>query len=119
MGDNDDIVIIYNEEQKILFWTLQFFTVTSFTVEQMFFLKWHECTRRPDHIQQSMYNLAVDLITGKVQGCFVPDVPAHQVEELHSVEKIKTIMSFPLISVLTREGKFGGFLVVQHMKIIE
>jgi hypothetical protein len=118
MKDNDEIVIIYNEEQRILFWTLQFFKKTSFTVEQMFFLPWHECTKRPDHIHASMYQLAVGLITGKIQGCFVPDVPAHEVEELNSAERLKTMMSFPLISSLTRDGKFGGFLVVQRMEIL-
>lgn len=115
---DDDVVIIYGEEQQTIFWNLQFFKVSSLSVEELFFGKWYEFTRRAPEIQEKLYKLAVDVISGKVTGNFVPDVPPHEVQEIDSLEKIRTLMALPMASVLTKDGKFGGILVIQRMTVL-
>lgn len=115
---DEDVVIIYQENHSALFWNLQFFRYTSLTVEQMFFAKWYEFTKRPLDIQQKLYQILLDISAGKITKNFNPDVPGHEVEELNTLECIRTWMEIPFGSVLTRNGAFAGTLVVQKMTII-
>ncbi len=114
----EDVVIIYDENQQTIFWNLQFFKVSSLSVEELFFGKWYEFTRRAPEIQEKLYQMAVNVISGKITGNFIPDVPPHEVEEIDSLEKIRTMMELPMCSVLTKKGAFGGILVVQRMKVL-
>ena len=114
----DDVVLIYQENQTVVFWNLQFFQYASLTVEQLFFEVWHEFTKRDIEIQKKLYQMALDLISGKITGVFSPDVPGHVVEELGTVERLKTWMEIPYASSLTKNGAFGGILVIKKMKII-
>lgn len=116
---NDDVVIIYNDQQTAVFWNLQFFNYSSLTVEEMFFGLWYEFTRRAPEIQAKLYEMAMNLISGKITGTFVPGVPAHEVEEVGTLECMKTMMELPHGSVLTKDGKLGGILIVQRMRVIE
>jgi PAS domain-containing protein len=115
---DEDVVIIYNEDQKAIFWNLQFFKVSSLSVEELFFGQWFNFTRRDPSIQEKLYRLALDVITGRVEGNFIPDVPPHVVEEIDSIERTRTLMEIPMGSVLTKGGKFGGMLIIQRMKIL-
>lgn len=115
---DDDVVLIYNDAQAAVFWNLQFFKFSSLTVEDMFFGVWYNFTKRDPAIQQKLYEMAVAVITGKITGTFEPGIPPHVVEEVDSPESLKTMMAIPYASVLTKNGKFGGILVVQRMKII-
>ncbi len=118
IGDEDS-VIIYNEEQTIVFWNLQLFHYISFTVEQIFFCPWHEFTKRSDEIHQKLYEMAVNVITGKITKSFVPGVPGHEVQEINTLECLRTWMEIPFASVLTKNGAFGGILTVQKMSLID
>lgn len=115
---DEDIVLIYNESQTILFWNIQFFRFVSLTVEHLFFTPWHILTTRSPEIHEKLYQMALDLISGKIQGTFTPPVPAHEVQEVETAECLRTWMELPFGSVLTRNGSFGGVLIVQRMKII-
>ncbi len=117
IADND-VVVIYGENQSALFWNLQFFKFSSFSVEEMFFGVWHNFTKRDPGIHKILYDMAMDIISGKITGNFVPPVPPHEVQELDSIECIKTIMDMPIGSVLTKNGNFAGILMVQRMTII-
>lgn len=115
---DEDSVIIYNDEQTMIFWNLQFFNYISFTVEQMFFCPWHEFTKRSDEIHQKLYDMAVNVITGKTTKNFIPGVPGHEVQEINTPESLRTWMELPFGSVLTKNGTLGGILIVQKMKLI-
>ncbi|MES2525554.1 MAG: hypothetical protein V4598_00645 [Bdellovibrionota bacterium] len=118
IADND-VVVIYGENQSAIFWNLQFFQFSSLSVEEMFFGVWHNFTKRDPAIHKKLYEMALDIISGKITGTFTPDVPPHEVQEIDSLECIKTMMGLPSISVLTSMGHFAGMLIVQRMKIIE
>ncbi len=115
---DEDVVLIYNDSQNAIFWNLQFFRVSSLTVEEMFFGVWYNFTKRDPTIQQKLYEMAVNVISGKIIGTFKPDVPPHEVHEIDTLECTKTIMDVRLGSVLTKNGSFAGILVVQNMKVI-
>lgn len=115
---DEDVIVIYNDSQNCIFWNLQFFNFSSLTVEEMFFGVWYNFTKRDSSIQQKLYEMAVDVISGKITGTFIPDVPPHEVEEVDTLECVKTIMDVRLGSVLTKNGKLGGILIVQNMKVI-
>ncbi len=116
---DDDVVVIYNDAQSAIFWNLQFFKFSSLSVEEMFFGVWYNFTKRDPAIHQKLYEMAVNVITGKITGTFVPGVPAHEVQEIDTIECVKTIMEIPYGSVLTKDGKFGGILIVQRMTVID
>jgi PAS domain-containing protein len=116
---NEDVTLIYDESQRAIFWNLQFFKFSSLSVEELFFGHWYKFTKRSPEIQQKLYEMAVNVISGKITGSFIPGVPPHVVEEIDTLECIKTIMEIPYGSVLTNNGKFGGILIVQKMRIIE
>lgn len=115
---DEDVVVIYDENQQSIFWNLQFFRFSSFSVEEMFFVPWFKFTQRDPAIKDQLYKMAVDVITGKITGTFIPEAPPHEVQEIDSIECLKTEMSFPFGSVLTKDGRFGGILMVQKMKIL-
>lgn len=114
----DDVVVIYDETQKAVFWNLQFFNYSSLTVEELFFSHWFTFTKRDEAIHNKLYEMAVNLITGKITGIFSPDVPPHEVQEVDSLECLKTMMEIPHGCVLTKNGQLGGILIVQRMRII-
>lgn len=114
----NDVVVIYDESQKAVFWNLQFFNYASLTVEELFFGHWFTFTKRDQAIHNKLYEMAVNIITGKITGIFSPDVPAHEVEEVDTIECIRTLMEIPHGCVLTKNGQLGGILIVQTMKII-
>ncbi|MBA2404528.1 MAG: hypothetical protein H0V66_07145 [Bdellovibrionales bacterium] len=116
---DEDVVIIYQSNQTIIFWNLQLFRFISLTVEEIFFSPWHEATKRDPAIQKCLYEMAVDVVTGKITGTFNPNIPGHEVEEVNTAERIKTWLEIPCASVLTRNGSFGGILVVQRMKLLD
>lgn len=116
-GD-EEVVVIYQADQKAVFWSIQFFKFASLTVEDLFFSVWHEFTKRDDEIQKHLYNMAVAFITGKITTTCNPSVPGHVVEEVNTLECIKTWMEIPWGSPLTKNGAFAGILVVQTMRII-
>lgn len=115
---DEDVVILYDDQQRAIFWNLQFFKVSSFSVEELFFGQWFKFTKRDPSIQAKLYEMAVKIISGEITGNFIPDVPPHEVEEIDSIERIKTLMALPFGSVLKRESKFGGILLVQRMKVL-
>ena len=115
---NNDVVLIYSEDQRAIFWNLQFFRFSSLTVEELFFNHWFNFTKRDPEIHKKIYEMAVDVISGKITGTFSPGIPAHEVEEVGILECTKTKMEIPYASVLTKNGKFNGLLVVQCMTII-
>lgn len=114
----DDVVVIYDETQKAVFWNLQFFKFASLTVEEMFFGIWYDFTKREEAIHQKLYEMAINLISGKITGIFSPDVPPHEVQEVGTLECIRTVMEIPHGCVLTKNGQLGGILIVQRMRII-
>lgn len=116
---DNDVVLIYQENQTIAFWNLQFFKYTSLTVEQLFFSRWHEFTERAPEIQQKLINTVMKILSGEITKNFTPDVPGHEVQELNTLENIRTWMEIPFGSVLTKDGAFGGFLIVQTMRILD
>ena len=116
---NDDVTIIYDDSQRAIFWNLQFFKFASLSVEEMFFGVWYEFTKRTPEIQQKLYEMAVNIISGKITGTFTPGVPPHEVQEVGTLECLKTMMEIPYGSVLTKNGKLGGILIVQRMRIID
>lgn len=116
-GD-DDVVIIYQENQTIIFWNLQFFKYASFTVEQLFFTAWYNFTKRDPAIHEKLYAMALNIISGKITKTFKPDVPGHEVQEIDTLGCNKTWMELPVGSVLTRDGVLGGILIVQKMRLI-
>lgn len=115
---DDDVTVIYDDSQKVIFWNLQFFKYSSLTVEEMFFDHWYNFTKRDSTIHAKLYEMAVNIISGKITGTFEPGVPPHVVEEVDTLERIKTMMELPFGSVLTKNGKLGGILIVQRMKVI-
>lgn len=115
---DDDIVLIYSDNQTILFWNLQFFKFISLTVEHLFFSPWHMVTKRAPEIHEKLYQMAIDIISGKIKGTFRPPVPGHEVQEVDTAECLRTWMELPFGSVLTRNGALGGIMIVQRMKII-
>jgi hypothetical protein len=116
--NDEDPVAIYGADQTALFWNLQFFRYISFTVEQMFFSRWFEATHRDPVIQQDLYQMATDIIAGIYSGTFRPKVPAHEVQELNTIDCLRTWMEFPVASILTSNGAFGGMMMIQRMKIL-
>jgi hypothetical protein len=115
---DEDVVVIYGEEQKAVFWNLQFFKFSSFSVEEMFFGDWYVSTKREPLIQEKLYQMAVSIMSGKITGLFVPDVPPHEVEEIDSIERMKTLMEIPFGSVLTKDGSFGGIMLIKRMRVL-
>lgn len=115
---DEEVVLIYQENQTIIFWNLQFFQYTSLTVEQLFFSRWHEFTERAPEIQQKLIDTVMNILNGKITKNFVPGVPGHEVQEVNTLENIRTWMEIPFGSVLSKDGAFGGFLIVQTMRII-
>ncbi len=116
---DEEVVLIYQENQTIIFWNLQFFRYTSLTVEQLFFSRWHEFTERAPEIQQKLIDTVMNILSGKITKNFVPGVPGHEVQEVNTLENIRTWMEIPFGSVLTKDGAFGGFLIVQTMKVLD
>ncbi len=116
---DDDVVLIYQENQSALFWNIQFFKYTSLTVEQLFFCTWHEFTKRPAEIHQKLYEMAVNVLSGKITKNFIPGVPGHEVQEIDTLESIRTWMEIPFGSVLTKNGVLGGILIVQKMRVLD
>ncbi len=114
--EDDDVVLVYNDQQMMMFWSLQFFEFASFTVEQIFCGRWWEFTKRDPAIQQQLFQLASDVCTGKLKGLFEVNVPGHIVEELQTDESIKNWVEFPCACSLTKNGSVAGFLVIQRMK---
>lgn len=115
---DDEVVVIYNSDQQAAFWNLQFFNVISFTVEQVFFTPWHECTRRDPIYTKKLIAIVQDVLSGKLNGTWDPQIPVHLVEELNSPGKLTTNMHLKLFSTLTRNGSFAGLLVVQGMEVV-
>lgn len=115
----EDIVIIYHKNQTALFWNLQFFNFTSVTVEQLFFSPWYEFTKREPEILHKLQDMAIRVTSGMVTGVFVPRIPGHVVEEVNTLECIRTWMEIPWGSILTHDGLLGGILIVQRMKILD
>lgn len=116
---DDDVVLIYQENQTIIFWNLQFFKYTSLTIEQLFFSRWHEFTERAPEIHQKLIGVVMKILSGEITKNFEPGVPGHEVQEINTLENIRTWMEIPFGSVLTKNGSFGGFLIVQTMRIID
>ena len=52
-------------------------------------------------------------------GFFVPGVPGHVVEEVNTLECIRTWMEIPWGAILTHNGLLGGILIVQRMKVLD
>lgn len=115
---DDDVVVMYDGAHKVIFWNLQFFKFISYSIEELFFRSWTEFTRREPEIQQKLIEFATDIVTGKITGTFKIDVSKHRVEEIDSAERVITMMEFPFGSVLTKNGQFGGMLIVQRMEIV-
>jgi hypothetical protein len=115
----DDVVLIYNEKQSVMFWNLQFFKYSSFTVEQVFCGKWWMFTKRDEAIFKNLSELVRKICTGEINGIFDPGIPGHMVEELQTEEKLKTWHEIPWGTTLTKKGEAAGFLLTHRIRILE
>lgn len=116
--EDKDIIVIYNNDQKVIFWSIQFFNFLSFTVEQLFTIHWYKFTERTPENQAYLYQMAMDVIQGKIKEPFNPHIPPHEVQELNTLENLRTMMDIFLCSPLTRKGQLEGILIGKRMQII-
>lgn len=114
----EDIVLVYNEQQTLVFWNLQFFKYVSLSVEQLFLDKWYLFTKRDPAVQEKITQMAINAFSGKYSGTFKIDIPGHEVEEVGTLENVKSWMDILWGSILTRDQNFGGLLIVQRMRLL-
>lgn len=114
---SEDIVLVYDDQQTLVFWNLQFFKYVSLSVEQLFLDKWYLFTKRDPAVQEKIAQMASNAFSGKYSGTFEINIPGHEVEEVGTLENVKSWMEILWGSILKRNKNFGGLLIVQRMRL--
>jgi hypothetical protein len=58
------------------------------------------------------------VFSGKLKGTFDLNIPGHEVQELGTVENLKTWMEINWGSVLNKQGALAGLMIVQRMRVL-
>ncbi|MBV2168475.1 MAG: hypothetical protein KUL82_07190 [Bdellovibrio sp.] len=98
------IAEFYNLRSTQFFRTLNFFEVTSYTIEDIYCRKWVDLYERDEEITQMMYEKVMDLVRGRSKGnIFVSR--EHVVKERVSLERLELEIRGLHISTLHKNGE--------------
>jgi len=99
----DCVVQIFSKDQMLLFATTKFYEVISFTLEQLFSLTWYECTMRDPLVEQKVAQAMMHSISGEMRHTTCPQIPPHEIQELNSARKIRSILNVLWLSPIFKD----------------
>jgi len=110
--DSRDVIEIYSPEFTQLFRNLKFFSICSYTLDQLLCLPFWELFTREQKVTASLMEIGHGLFTGKVSGIHQWNSGIHTVEEISSPALYTAKIENKIASAL--HAQKGGVVAVIH-----
>ena len=98
--EENDIFEIYSPEHIQIFRSLNFFPLTSYSLEDVFSYSWDELYSRSEVITKDMYELGTKVMKGEIRGVTKGNFPRHAVIAKFSPGKETTLIQHKLFAPL-------------------
>ncbi|MDR3608092.1 MAG: hypothetical protein P4M08_12010 [Oligoflexia bacterium] len=117
--EKDDVVSIYDIQQRQVFQNMRFLELVSVTLEQLFCSSWYQYSTRASEIEQSLYETAKSILTGEIKTTIAPPAPEHIAQEIDTEGLVKLRIKVKWASPVFFEGNTFGMLVINRCTRID
>lgn len=107
-----DLIQVYSPEQYFLFASLNFFDHLSCTLEQIFYGKWNQMTRREPQIIRQIVNAYGQILSGEIRKTVDIGNPWHLVEEVGTEMLLKFWLRIKWISPAYAGQELANIIVI-------
>lgn len=97
---DDDFIEIYNADYVQVFRNPVFFSVCSYSIDELLCRPWWELFYRAQEVTESIFNVAAGVFSGRLKGIVSYDLPAHTVDELDSPRLYQSVVENRFVSPL-------------------
>lgn len=105
-----DVIEIYDNEGVQIYRTLNFYNLTTYTMEDMLCTPWYELFSRDSKVTEQLMECMARVLKSETQGIIHPDVADHVVKETRNPYFKPRLVRCKLISSLEGPDKKLGFL---------
>ncbi|MEK6772938.1 MAG: hypothetical protein AABY64_03265 [Bdellovibrionota bacterium] len=110
----DDLIQIYNLRNQLIFASLNFFKLVSYSLEELYCCSWMELFTRDPQITQTLYEYAMKVMDPSSDRTLEVPVPQHLVTETRAFHQ-SGIVKGGFFSPIYENGKVAGFLSSQQL----
>jgi hypothetical protein len=111
---DEDVVSIYQSDQKQIFQNLKFLELVSLTLEQIYCMPWYSYSKRDSKIEAELFGIASRIFSGEIQGSLMPDTPEHEGWEIGTEGLARLSVKVKHVSPLKRDHAVAGMIVVNR-----
>lgn len=116
--EEDDFFEIYDPDHIQIFRSFNFFSLTSYSIEDIFSYSWADLYSRPEFITRDMTRVVTEVLSGKGETVTVTDIPLHVVADKFSPGMEWSVIKHKLLATLraadNRIFVFNVFRVVDR-----
>lgn len=105
-----DTVEIYGDDNLQIFRNLKFFELCSYTLEELYSCEWWKLWGRDEEVTRQLFEVSVDLLSGRVPGTMSFAMGSHALWEIFSAERYRFNVFPRYACALRRSGEVKGFL---------
>lgn len=116
---DSDVLEIYSKDMCQLYRNLRFYEHCSYSLEELYCLKWWTLFQRDEKITQSLMESVTQVLSGESEGNVYPNVGPHIVQELSSEAKLVNRYEPRLLSPLFCNKKVEGLFVVMRLAVLD
>ncbi|WP_413557283.1 hypothetical protein [Bdellovibrio sp. HCB209] len=113
-----DIVEIYGDDAKRLFFNPELFDYSSYAPDVMFSNQWWNLYQRDGDISQKIHDYCIDIFVGRKADPFVPDLPVCEVTEIKSRGRYTSSMMMKSMSPVKVGDKVVGVACLERLKLL-
>lgn len=104
--ENGDVIEIYDLDHLQIFRNFAFFSLSSYTIEDLLCRPIEHLIARPEDLQGRVFDVALGILSGKLRGTQHLDFGVHAIDEIDSTRRNRSMVEHKLFSPLF--GKDGA-----------
>jgi hypothetical protein len=117
----NDVVEIYNSRNTQIFRNINFFKISSYTLDDLMSRPWWQLYKRKDEVIRSIFYYGSEVFSGSIRETIIPNVETHYLEEIDSNAYYKMNVDIKYMSPLNSINSEGGgicCLVIEWSQLI-
>lgn len=108
---DEDIIEIYNNENRQMFRNLRYYDYCSYTLEELYSVEWWHLFSRENEITEQLLKEVTQVLSGEIKGVLHSSTAKHLVKELNSLDRLSNFYKAKLLSPLYVNKRIDAFIV--------
>jgi hypothetical protein len=113
-----EIVEIYGDDSKRLFFNPELFDYSSYSPDVMFSNQWWDLYQRDSAVSLKIHEYAMEIFVGRITNPFKPDLPICEVKETKSLGRYTSQIEMKCMSPVKVGDRVVGIACLEKLKLL-